>query len=328
VHETRGALLENKRGIGLSLFVPLFSSIPREFTNMASTITGQDGACTILNEAKAPVSTIACLTPGITSPAASSSVTEIQAAPPPPSSPAGGQSNLLAPVSTPNLSASVTAASTSGHNGTPIPSQSTQAIVKNGGLASGAVAGVAIGMLFAGVLIAGAVFFFLLRHQKRRQASHSPINHLAPSGYESRPEKGPVTVSRSVSNNISDLVPQPASDDNIKNNVSKIRDNIKNHVRTYCHSAPITSGVNEAALRNVASATSLSTGALVGALSNPSSRQDALRLIVAWIILSNTTSGKSSELLPSQLSGLSAAVARTADNPSKHFTFCIFQKSS
>ncbi|KAF2818510.1 hypothetical protein CC86DRAFT_433269 [Ophiobolus disseminans] len=184
----------------------------------------------------------------------------------------------------------------------------------NNGLAGGAVAGVAIGMLLAGVLIAGAVFFFLLRRQRGKQAAQTPISHLPPASYGSGQEKGPVATTRAVPSSIDNLLPQPASDDEINGHVSKIRDSIKNHVREYYHSASLTTNLNEAALRDVASATGLSSAVLVGALSNPSTRPDTLRLIVAWTILSKTTGGRNASLLPSHLARLSEAIPNTGGN--------------
>lgn len=174
------------------------------------------------------------------------------------------------------------------------------------GLAGGAVAGVAIGMLLAGALIAGAVFFILLRRQK--QTTRSPISHLPPTNYGSAPEKGSVVVARAAPSSIDSLLPQPASDDEIRGHVSKIRDSIKNHVRTFCHTQPLNTGIDEVALHNVASATGLSGSVLKDALTNPVTRPDTLRLIVAWVILSKSTGGRNAGLLPSHLAGLCASM--------------------
>jgi hypothetical protein len=167
----------------------------------------------------------------------------------------------------------------------PATATSGAASHKNG-LAGGPVAGIAIGSLLAGVLIAGIVFFFLLRRQKRRQYASRAVSHLPPTNYTSGLEKGPVVVASAVPSGIDNLLPQPESDDTITGEVSKIRDNIKNHIRTYCHSGPLAGGINEAALHNLASAAGVSSSALVAALSNPSRRQETLRLVFAWVILS------------------------------------------
>lgn len=197
----------------------------------------------------------------------------------------------------------------------------TVGTVRKDGLAGGAVAGIAIGMLLAGVLIAGAIFFFLLRRQKRRHTSQAPVNHLPPASYGSQAEKGPLAVAHAVPGSIDNLLPQPASDDDIRGQVSKIRDNIKNHVRTYYHSAPVSTGINEAALRNIATVAGLSPSALIGALFKPLTRPDVLRMIVAWVVLSKTTGGREAGLLPSQLVELSVAISGTASDPCKYIKF-------
>tara|TARA_R110002003_G_scaffold127_4_gene11891 strand:- start:2369 stop:3292 length:924 start_codon:yes stop_codon:yes gene_type:complete len=160
-------------------------------------------------------------------------------------------------------------------------------------------------------LIAGIVFFFLLRRQKRRQYTSRAVSHLPPANYTSGLEKGPVVVASAVPSGIDNLLPQPESDDTITGEVSKIRDNIKNHIRTYCHSAPLAGGINEAALHNLASAAGVSSSALVAALSNPSRRQETLRLVFAWVILSKSTGGRNTDLLPLEVAKLSGAITGT-----------------
>ncbi|KAF2024034.1 hypothetical protein EK21DRAFT_118183 [Setomelanomma holmii] len=194
------------------------------------------------------------------------------------------------------------------------PSVTSVATPHKNGFHGGAVAGIAIGMLFAGVLIAGLVFFFILRRQRKRQYASQAVSHLPPVTYNSGPEKGPVVVASVVPNSIDSLLPQPESDDTLTGEASKIRDNIKNHVRVYCHSAPLASGITEAALLNIASETGLSTSAFASALSNPSCRQETLRLVFAWVILSKVTGGRSADLLPSGVSQLEGAIASARDH--------------
>ncbi|KAH7088371.1 hypothetical protein FB567DRAFT_628100 [Paraphoma chrysanthemicola] len=195
------------------------------------------------------------------------------------------------------------------------PADAAPATGKNG-LAGGAVAGIAIGMLLVGVLIAGIIFFFLLRRQRNRQYGSQPISHLPPpAAYRPSPEKGPVVVASAISSSIDNLLPQPASDDTITGEVSKIRDNIKNHVRTYCHSAGLTSGINEAALQNLAAASGVSSATLASSLANPSARQETLRLVFAWVILSKTTGNRNSQLLPFEIAELSGAITGASNNP-------------
>ena len=188
------------------------------------------------------------------------------------------------------------------------------------GLTGGAVAGVAIGMLLAGVIIAGAVFLVLLRRQKKQQAisaaaysrQHAPYNDRSV-----RPEKGPTVVAAPVGS-IENLLPQPAEDDAITGQLSKIRDNIKNHVRTYYHSGPITSAdLNDASIRDVAALTGSSPAILVNALSNPSTRDNALRAIVGSVILTRCTGERTPSLLPTELAAISATIQVDSGNNRK-----------
>jgi hypothetical protein len=179
------------------------------------------------------------------------------------------------------------------------------------GLAGGAVAGIAIGMLLAGALIAGFIFLFLLRRQKRRHTT--PIASVS-RGHASHPEsnmgieKGPTAIAAPVGN-IDDLLPQPAEDDAITSDLSRIRDNINNHVRTYYHSEPITAtDVNERGIRDIAAAAGTSAAVVVEALADPTNRNKALRSIIASEILTRCTGERSPSLLPNDVAAMSASI--------------------
>ena len=174
------------------------------------------------------------------------------------------------------------------------------------------MAGVAIGMLLAGVLIAGIVFFFLLSRQKKRHAMSAAAYSRQHAPYTERnvgPEKGATVVAAAVGS-IDDLLPQPVEDDAITGDLSKIRDNIKNHVRTYYHSGPISAAdVNEAGIRDIAALTGSSAAVLVSALSNPSIRDSALRSIVGLSILTRCTGERFPSMLPSEVAALATSIS-------------------
>jgi hypothetical protein len=180
------------------------------------------------------------------------------------------------------------------------------------GLSGGAVAGVAIAMLLVGLLIAGAVFFFLLRRQKKKRynlvqtqpAPHAPINDATRTL-----EKGPTAVTSAYAMNIDDMLPQPVADDTITDAVLKLRDNIKNHVRTYYHLSPIpAASVSQAHMGQLATATGTSSARLASMLSNTSTRAETLRLILAWIVLSRCTGGRDESLLPRELAAIDMVI--------------------
>ncbi|CAO2657915.1 Nn.00g071750.m01.CDS01 [Neocucurbitaria sp. VM-36] len=206
-----------------------------------------------------------------------------------------------------------------------VPSSTSSVVAQKsrGVLSGGAVAGVAIGMLLAGLLIAGAIFFLLLRRQKKRQyaAAAYTTQHLPYNGVTRSSEKGPTIVASAMPSSIDDLLPQPAADDTITDEVSKIRDNIKNHVRTYYHSTPVSAGsINETELRDLASATGVSSPMLGSALSKPSTRQDALRLAFAWVVLSRSTGQRDASLLPVDLARLATSIVGRDDSNTTNLT--------
>lgn len=177
-------------------------------------------------------------------------------------------------------------------------------------------------MFFAGLLIAGAAFFFILRRQKKRQygnfASHSSVPMQSQSA-TSHLEKGPAAVTSAVPLSIDDLLPQPVADDTITDMALKIRDNIKNHARSYYHSSAVpTAQIHQAGLRDLATATGVSTAALASSLSDPSTRPDTLRLIVAWALLSRCAGERKASLLPGELAALEGLIlGKDSINPSK-----------
>ncbi|KAF1926301.1 uncharacterized protein M421DRAFT_422991 [Didymella exigua CBS 183.55] len=169
------------------------------------------------------------------------------------------------------------------------------------GLEAGPVAGVAIGMLFAGALIAGVIFLFLLRRQKKRRATSTTAHSRQHSSYTER---------------------NPAEDDAITGDLSKIRDNIKNHVRTYYHSGPISAtNLNEAAIRDIAALTGTSAALIVKTLADSLTRDNALRLIVGSVILPRCTGERSPSLLPNDVAALAASIPASNENNSQSVLF-------
>ncbi|CAN9325452.1 unnamed protein product [Alternaria alternata] len=192
------------------------------------------------------------------------------------------------------------------------PTESVSPLPARDGLSGGAVAGVAIAMLLVGLLIAGAIFFFLLRRQKKKRynlvqtqpASHAPVNDATRTL-----EKGPTAVTSAYAMNIDDMLAQPVADDTITDAVLKLRDNIKNHVRTYYHLSPIpAASVSQARMGQLATATGTSSARLASMLSNTTTRAETLRLILAWIVLSRCSGGRDESLLPRELAAIDMVI--------------------
>ncbi|KAF3033088.1 hypothetical protein E8E12_003753 [Didymella heteroderae] len=123
-----------------------------------------------------------------------------------------------------------------------------------------------------------------------------------------KPEKGAAVVAMSVGS-IDDLLPQPVEDDAIIGDLSKIRDNIKNHVRTYYHSGPTSAAdMNEAGIRDIAALTGANAAVIVKMLADPLTRDSALRSIVGSVMLTRCTEERSPSLLPNDVAALSASI--------------------
>ncbi|KAF2473533.1 uncharacterized protein BDR25DRAFT_311775 [Lindgomyces ingoldianus] len=152
-----------------------------------------------------------------------------------------------------------------------------------------AVVGVAFACLIIGAAIAVAMLFFLSTRRKRRQAD-SYKRHIPSS------EKGA-------------LLPQPVEDDAIKKVLSRVRDNIKNHARSYYHleMVPVTE-LDESQLSGLAAAVGINASTLTGIFLNPSTREEAIRLFIAWIAISRCSDERHPTFLPDELSSLAIAM--------------------
>jgi hypothetical protein len=170
---------------------------------------------------------------------------------------------------------------------TPFPSKSSS---NSKGLSPGAVAGVAIGCLLGGALLAGlAVWFCLGRARRRRRvpAEHHPIPLI-----QSR-EKGPVATALSLgssspmSSAMDSAMPQPLEDKIISSGISAIGNAIKNHTQSFYHSNRVSPGLLDLDdLHSLGSDLPLSTGTLSTLLCNPDTREIALRFCIGWVVVS------------------------------------------
>ncbi|KAF2621824.1 hypothetical protein BU25DRAFT_495534 [Macroventuria anomochaeta] len=199
----------------------------------------------------------------------------------------------------------------------------TTAASAKDGLQAGPVAGIAVGMLIAGAVIAGLVCFYLLRRQEKRQAAAvaDQARNFSYGGRMARPEKDISTAARTVARNIDDMLPQPVADDKIIDDLSKIRDSVKNHVRTFYHSNPIpASEIDEVALQDVAADVGISTSLLVSSLLDPSARNSAIRLVIGRTILSRCDEERDPSLLPHQLARLASSIPGRHDSQSAMYS--------
>jgi hypothetical protein len=87
-------------------------------------------------------------------------------------------------------------------------------------------------------------------------------------------------------------LPQPLEDNAIAEAISKISNSIKNHVQSYYHSARVSAGaVNLDALQALGDGLPTPIGTLNTMLANPTTRETALRLCIAWVVVSRVQFG-------------------------------------
>ncbi|KAI4917188.1 hypothetical protein J4E90_003695 [Alternaria incomplexa] len=185
---------------------------------------------------------------------------------------------------------------------------------KDPGLSTGAIAGIAIGCLFAGALLAGIILWFCWR-KKRQSKNHYP----QPDTYAlASQEKGfsantiPLAGKRSSVAALGGGLPQPLEDKAISGDVSKISNAIKNHVQSYYHTNRVNPGlIDYEDLHALGPGLPVSVGTLTTLIGNAATREIALRFIIAWVIVSKLQPSKdpSKSLLPSEVAQCYQAVA-------------------
>ena len=159
----------------------------------------------------------------------------------------------------------------------------------------GATAGIGVGCAIAGTAIAFILFWFFKRKSNNR---HQTPDQEARATAFPRQEKQPVVnvqpldnanlTTRTVENNL----PQPLEDNAIAEAISKISNSIKNHVQSYYHNARASAGaVNIDALQALGDGLPTSVGTLNTMLANPTTRETALRLCIAWVVVSRIQFG-------------------------------------
>lgn len=207
----------------------------------------------------------------------------------------------------------------------------------NKSLPAGPAAGLAIGMLIAGALIAALVCFFLFSRRKKRNAAQA--GHYEPTVYaDERDLKHPTKITSTpmaavgaaaiIENNL----PQPKEDNAIIGDLSRIKSRIEGHVDSYYHTA----GANNQAVAQALSAAlgtafPVSMAKLQELLSNPRKRPAVLRAAIAWIIVSRIDfgSGPDTTFLPAYVAGTTRDLsASRMDEPSEFFQSSTMKNSS
>lgn len=178
-------------------------------------------------------------------------------------------------------------------------------VIGSYGLSDGAVAGVAIGCLIAGALIAGIVIWLCWGRRKRLRAQRSPSDPaLMPA------EKGFTAETIPLSSNSRNTVvptsslPQPLEDKAISGDISKISNSIKNHVQSYYHHNSVNPRlIDYDHIQTLHTSPPASPEMLKTLLETSATREIALRFCLAWVIVSRMQPYKepSNSLLPPEV---------------------------
>lgn len=199
-----------------------------------------------------------------------------------------------------------------------------------GGLSDRAAAGIAIGCLIAGALIAALASFLLFSRGKKRNAAQA--GHYEPTVHADEHDlKHPAKVTSApmraigaaaiIENNL----PQPKEDNTISGDLSRIKSRIEGHVDSYYHTA----GANSQTIAQALSA-ALGTGFPVSMvklqelLSDPRKRLAVFRAAIAWIIVSRIdfSSGPDTTFLPRHVADVIRDLsASRMDEPSEFSEF-------
>jgi hypothetical protein len=228
------------------------------------------------------------------------------------------------PPSTPAASTTLSSAATSG---TALSPTSTNTAVSGpvgkqaSGISSGATAGIAVGCLVAGALIAGLIFWFSGR---KRRASGARDYEASSTALMPR-EKGFAANTVSVVSDspttspLSGVLPMPIEDKAITGEISIISNSIKNHVQSYYQMGRVSPRlIDMDDIHAIGSNQLISAGTLSTLLGNSATREIALRFCIAWVVCSRMqpSDEPGAKLLPVEISECYQKITKKHSSPS------------
>ena len=215
-------------------------------------------------------------------------------------------------ASTTSIPASTTSVETSSTPGTtitpssPAPTFTKVPIEHSDGVSTGAAAGIAVGCLFAGAIIAALILWLYWGRKRSTKSKYSQPETYAPAseekGFSTR--STPLVDRSNTETSLLGILPQPLEDKAISGDVSKISNAIKNHVQSYYHTNRISSNsADRSDLHTLGLNLPISAGTLNALMSDTRTREVALRFIIAWVIVSRLQPSKDStkSLLPAEI---------------------------
>ncbi|KAL8910941.1 MAG: hypothetical protein Q9171_003808 [Xanthocarpia ochracea] len=119
-------------------------------------------------------------------------------------------------------------------------------------ISPGAAAGVGIGSAIAGALIAAAILFLFFRRRRRPAPARSDVIPLNGFGSVEKTFASPDSIS--PVGMIERSLPQPAEDQALGGEMSRLKTAIKNHVQSFYHTNSVPGSVDQFALGLIATA--------------------------------------------------------------------------
>ncbi|RMZ68081.1 cell wall integrity and stress response component [Pyrenophora seminiperda CCB06] len=223
-------------------------------------------------------------------------------------SPASSASSasLASSVSSASPSSSISATQTSLSSTSTSILPSGSSVPQKDNLSKGDIAGIVVGSIIAVALFVGLVLLFLWRRRRVPETKYSKTNT-----YSAEPqEKGfaaqtvPLPGQEPTNADPTGGLPQPLEDKAISGDVSKISNAIKNHVQSYYHNNRINPNlIDQSDLHTLGSNLPISVETLTTMMSNATTREVALRFIIAWVIVSKLQPSEdpTKSLLPTEI---------------------------
>ncbi|KAL8901351.1 MAG: hypothetical protein Q9207_005246 [Kuettlingeria erythrocarpa] len=189
-------------------------------------------------------------------------------------------------------------------------------------ISPGAAAGIGIGCAVAGALIAAIIALLFYRRRRRRTARSDviPLNGFGSVGKSVASPDLPSPAGGVVEQNL----PQPAEDQALGGEMSRLRTSIKNHVQSYYHTNAVRGNVDPAALSLVAAGNMPLIASTLGSLlSNPATRLTAIRFCIAWVVISRIehSCDPSMSFLPPEIANCLISIAGAREDPSTRMAF-------
>jgi hypothetical protein len=233
------------------------------------------------------------------------------------SSPPTSNTGAIVSSTTPATPASTSSQATrTGPSKSP-PSTTSVPILPQSGepeLSAGSIAGIAVGCLVAGALLAGIISWFCWRRKKGHNAQYVHGNTYAMASQEKGLPANALAVNGTGLMGASSRggLPQPLEDKAISGDISKISNAIKNHVQSYYHTSRVAPGlIDYEDLHTLGPNLPISVGTLTTLIGNAATREIALRFIIAWVVVGKLQPSRdpSKSLLPSEVAQCYQAIA-------------------